>query len=90
MSVNLFGDHPSFKKNWQAICAAFEGRAVALPEVHAGNRVVLAFRGPPLSVAWSDLYAAAAALERRVNLDASHWVSALKSIFRHSPEAFQI
>ena len=90
MSVNLFGDHPSFRKNWQAICAAFDGRAVALPEVHAGNRVVLAFRGPPLTVSWSQLYAAAHLLEQRVNLDASHWVSALKSIFRDSPESFQI
>ncbi len=90
MSVNLFGDHPSFRKNWQAICAAFLGRAVALPEVHAGNRVVLCFKGPPLSVLWSELYAIAESLNRRAGLDANHWVSALKSVFQTSSEAFQI
>jgi spermidine synthase len=90
MSVNLFGDHPSFKRNWHAIAAVFKGRAVALPEVHAGNRVVLAFKGPPLNVTWARLYAAAGAIEQRSGLDATPWVSSLKSVLRFSPDGFSV
>ena len=90
MSVNLFGDHPSFRRNFQAIGAAFEGRAVALPEVHAGNRVVLAFKGPPLEVPWATLYQAAEAIEQRSGLAATPWVSGLKSVLRFSSDAFTV
>lgn len=85
MSVNLFGDHPSFDKNWQAISRAFENRAMALPEVHEGNRVVLGFRGPPLAVSWSTLYAAAEEIEHRSLLPAAKWVSAMKSVTPSDP-----
>ncbi len=80
MSVNLFGDHPSFERNWRAICYAFDNRALALPEVHEGNRVVLAFRGPPLAASWTTLYAAAEEIENRSRLPAAKWVSAMRSI----------
>jgi spermidine synthase len=80
MSVNLFGDHPSFDRNWHAICRAFDNRALALPEVHEGNRVVLGFRGPPISVSWATLYEAAEHIEQRSRLPAAKWVSAIKSV----------
>lgn len=77
--VNLFGDHPSFRYNMKTLGAAFVGRVVALPEVHEGNRVVLAFKGPPLEVSYAELYRRAAEVERRTGLGARPWVSALKA-----------
>ncbi len=50
LTVNLFGAHASFGRNARALDAAFDGRVVVLPEVHEGNRVALAFSGPPLAV----------------------------------------
>lgn len=78
LSVNLFGDHPSFRYNMKTLGAAFHGRIVALPEVHEGNRVALAFKGPPLEVSFTELYARAAEVERITGLVARPWVSALK------------
>lgn len=78
MTVNLFGDHPSFRHNIKTIGAAFEGRIVALPEVHEGNRVVLAFKGPPLEVRVAELYRRATEIERAFDIEARPWVSAVK------------
>ena len=78
MTANLFGDHSSFGRNIKAIGAAFKGRVLALPEVHAGNRVALAFNGPSLDVAWSDLYDRAAAIEAATRLPARSWLHGIK------------
>ena len=80
MTVNLFGDHASFGRNMKTLAAAFEGRVVALPEVHAGNRVAIAFNGPPLAVAWADLYERAAVVEARTRLTAATWVHGLREV----------
>lgn len=79
VTVNLFGDHPSFEKNMKNISEAFAGRIVALPEIHDGNRIVLAFKGPELRIAWADLYARADVVKECYKLKAKRWVSALKS-----------
>ena len=78
MTVNLFGDHSSFGRNIKAIGAAFEGRVLALPEVHTGNRIALAFNGPSLDVAWSDLYERAAIVEAAARLPARAWLNGIK------------
>ena len=78
MTVNLFGDHSSFGRNIKAIGAAFEGRVLALPEVHAGNRIALAFNGPSLDVAWSDLHERAAMIEAATRLPARSWLHGIK------------
>lgn len=78
VTVNLFGDHPSFTRNLKHLQTAFEGRVAVLPEVHAGNRIALALKGPPLAVSWEDLYERAAVLERRYELPAATWVHGLK------------
>ncbi len=80
LTVNLFGLHPSFARNMRGLEAAFEGRVVALPEVHEGNRVVLAFNGPPLAVAWTALRERAAVLARVLGLPASTWVDGLRAV----------
>ena len=78
MTVNLFGDHSSFGRNIKAIGAAFEGRVLALPEVHAGNRIALAFNGPALDVTWSELYERADAIEASTRLPARSWLHGIK------------
>jgi spermidine synthase len=74
---NLFGRR--FEPSFERICAAFDDRALALPEVDAGNRIVLAFVGPPLRAPLPALLARADELEARWQLPARRWVSGLRS-----------
>jgi hypothetical protein len=46
MTVNLFGDHPSYNKNIKAMRFAFD-HVICLPEVHDGNVVALCFKNAP-------------------------------------------
>lgn len=77
LAVNLFGEHASYAKNIARIRRAFEGRVLELPPVAAGNVVVFAFVGPPLSVSAGELSARAASVERGWRLPASGWARAL-------------
>lgn len=77
-TINLFGDHPSFVRNMKQLNAAFEGRVIALPEVHDGNRIALAFSGPALDVPYSALSSRAKLIEDRLDLPARRWVKALR------------
>jgi spermidine synthase len=74
---NLFGRR--FDPSFELICAAFDDRALALPEVDEGNRVVLAFNGPPLDVPVSALQERAEGLEKRWRLRAPAWVAGLRA-----------
>src|ERR1700758_1077476 len=65
-TINLFGDHPSFVRNMKRLNEAFEGRVIALPEVHEGNRVALAFSGPALEVSFDALEKRARLLESKL------------------------
>ena len=75
-AFNLFGR--GFEPSFARIAAAFDDRALVLPEADAGNRIVLAFNGPPLEVAWPALYARAREVERQFGLPARKWVSGLR------------
>ncbi|MCU0764809.1 MAG: spermidine synthase [Burkholderiaceae bacterium] len=72
---NLFGR--GFEPSFARIAAAFGGRALALPEADAGNRVVLAFGGPQVAVPWAELHERARLLERQFGLPARRWVAGL-------------
>jgi spermidine synthase len=74
---NLFGR--SFEPSHAAIAGAFGDRALVLPEADAGNRIVLAFAGPPLSVPFRTLHAAADAIEAAHRLPARKWVTGLRA-----------
>jgi spermidine synthase len=76
MAVNLFGR--SWRPSFAAIGAAFDGRVVVLPEADAGNRIALAFVGPPLAVPFHTLYDAARDIQDRLDLPARKWVSGLR------------
>jgi spermidine synthase len=81
MTVNLFGDHPSFGKNIKAMRFAFE-HVICLPEVHEGNVVALCFRtrpGPEL-LDPARLAARAAQIVAATKLPAKSWV---KGIIEH-------
>ena len=77
-AFNLFGRR--FDPSFAAIAAAFKDRALMLPEVDAGNRVVLAFAGPPLDVSFAALNRRARELEERWKLAARGWVAGLRRV----------
>lgn len=79
-TINLFGDHPSFEKNIRHLRQAFDGRVLALPEIHEGNRIALAFKGDAVQLDWAQLYARADEIKALYGLSAKRWVSALKSV----------
>ncbi|GGY63975.1 spermidine synthase [Pseudoduganella albidiflava] len=77
MTVNLFGDHPSYAKNLKAMKYAFP-QVVSLPEVHEGNVVALAFRrARPLDI--PALEERAKAIHAQTRLPAKLWVKGLAS-----------
>lgn len=77
MTVNLFGNHASFDPNLDNIRKAFKGRMLELPEIDAGNRVVLAFKGPVLDVSTMQLLQRADEVETTYGLPARRWAKAL-------------
>ncbi|WP_296659804.1 spermidine synthase [Paraburkholderia sp.] len=89
-TINLFGDHPSFVRNMKRLNEAFEGRVIALPEVHEGNRVALAFSGPALEVTYAALEKRARVLETTLGLPAHAWVKAVRESSGQAGETFSI
>lgn len=76
MTVNLFGDHPSFKKNIKAMRFAFD-TVICLPEVHEGNVVALCFKNKP-DLDPERLAARAAQIVAATKLPAKSWVKGLQ------------
>ncbi|MEN9931316.1 MAG: hypothetical protein RL604_1563 [Pseudomonadota bacterium] len=79
MTVNLFGNHKSFKTNIKNICNAFDDRVLAFQQVHDCNVVVMAFKGPHLEVDWKDVKARAEYLDKKYKLPTKAWVPGLRS-----------
>ena len=79
MTVNLFGNHKSFKTNIKNICNAFDNRVLVFQQVHDCNVVVLAFKGPHLEVNWKEVKARAEDLEKKYKLPTKAWVPGLRS-----------
>ena len=77
MTVNLFGDHPSFAKNLKAMRFAFS-KVIALPEVHDGNVVAIAFKTPP-QLDFAALHERAAQIVSATKLPAKSWVNGMKA-----------
>lgn len=75
MTVNLFGDHPSFAKNLKAMKFAF-AHVICLPEVHDGNVVALCFKTRP-TIDPEALAARAAQIVAQTKLPARSWVKGL-------------
>jgi hypothetical protein len=79
MTVNLFGNHKSFKTNIKNICDAFNNRVMVFQQVHDCNVVAIAFKGPPLEVDWNDVKGRAEFLEKKYRLPTKSWVPGLRS-----------
>ncbi|OZI59759.1 spermidine synthase [Bordetella genomosp. 11] len=77
LAVNLFGEHESFPRNIDNLSAAFDGRLAMLPEIDAGNRIVLGFTGPPIDIPVEALLDRAAIVEAVYGLPARRWARAL-------------
>lgn len=77
MTVNLFGDHPSYERNMEAMRPAFD-QVLYLPPVDAGNVVAIAFKRMP-ELDFRALYERAFEISEQTNLPARQWVSGLKS-----------
>jgi spermidine synthase len=90
VAVNLFGDHPSYVRNMKRMNEAFDGRVVALPEVHDGNRIALAFSGPALEVPYAQLQQRAKLIEAQLNLPARKWIKGLQASLPQDGTAFRI
>ena len=79
MTVNLFGDHPSYAKNLKAMRYAFD-QVISLPEVHDGNVVAIAFRNA-VEFDFPALYERAEEIKTATKLPAKSWVNGIKSNF---------
>ena len=79
MTVNLFGNHKSYKSNINNICNAFNNRVMVFQQVHDCNIVVIAFKGPTLDVDWKDVKGRAEFLERKYGLPTKSWMPGLRS-----------
>jgi spermidine synthase len=74
---NLFGRR--FDADFAPIVRAFDDRALVLPEANAGNRIVLAFVGPPVDVEFTALHLRARAIEDRWRLPARDWIAGIRA-----------
>ncbi|MES2125792.1 MAG: spermidine synthase [Pseudomonadota bacterium] len=77
MTVNLFGDHPSYARNIKAMKFAF-AHVICLPEVHDGNVVAICFRDRP-NLDFDALGQRAAAIEAATKLPAPTWVKGMQA-----------
>jgi len=79
MTVNLFGNHKSYKTNIKNICDAFNNRVLVFQQVHDCNVVVIAFKGPHLDIDWKTVQGRAELLEKAYGLPTKTWVPGLRS-----------
>lgn len=76
MTVNLFGDHPSYARNLKAIKFAF-AQVICLPQVHDGNVVAIAFKRQR-SIDQAALAARAAQIVSATRLPAKSWLKGIQ------------
>ena len=77
MTVNLFGDHPSYARNLKAMQFAFD-EIICLPEVHQGNVIAIAFKTAS-EPDFPALYERASEIHERIRLPAKTWVNGVKA-----------
>ena len=77
MTINLFGDHPSYAKNLKAMRPAFAD-LVCLQEVHDGNIIALAFKRAQVRDLTA-LHARAAEIALQTKLPTKSWFEGIKA-----------
>lgn len=79
--LNLFGRSDSFGRNLRRTAAVFDKRVVAFAPVSAGNRILLAFKGPELRVPVQAISQRAQVVARHYRLPDAHlWPLALADL----------
>ena len=76
MTINLFGDHPSYAKNLKAMRPAFV-ELICLQEVHDGNIIALAFKRAQVRDL-TTLHARAAEITLQTRLPTKSWFEGIK------------
>ena len=76
MTINLFGDHPSYAKNLKAMRPAFAD-LICLQEVHDGNIIALAFKRPQVRDLTA-LHARASEITLQTRLPTKSWFEGIK------------
>lgn len=76
LTVNLFGDHPSFAKNIKAMRFVF-GTVICLPEVHDGNVVAVAFKSR-IKLDFPTLIERAKTVKESTKMPTKSWIEGLK------------
>lgn len=76
MTVNIFGGASNRSKSIEAIHKSFDA-VIWLPELDAGNIILLAFKKSP-EVHFEDLYRNAKAIKKETKLKAVQWVNHLQ------------
>lgn len=76
MTVNLFGDHPSYAKNIKAMRYVFD-QVICLPEVHDGNVIGIAFN-TKVNIDIETLHECAAQIKLTTKLPAKSWVNGIQ------------
>ena len=75
MVVNLFGaGHASSARSIERLHEVFKGKVLMLPQTEAGNRVVLCFKGGPMSGPYELLERRALWVDRKFHLGAARWL----------------
>ena len=75
MAVNLFGaGHASGLRSIERLHEVFKGKVLMLPQTEAGNRVVLCFKGGPMSETYEVLERRASWVDRKFHLGAARWL----------------
>ena len=76
MTINLFGDHPSYLKNLKAIRFAF-AEVICLPEVHDGNVIAIAFTRRQ-EIDFAAMHERALQITQQTKLPTKAWVNGVK------------
>jgi spermidine synthase len=76
MTVNLFGDHPSYIKNIKTMKFVFD-QVICLPEVHDGNVIAIAFNSK-VKLDFAKLHERASQIQLSTKLPAKSWVNGIQ------------
>ena len=80
--VNFMDDDRDFDRNLRRIERAFGGAVIAFQALRDPNIVVMGLKGAPPGLAWRELRARAAALEKRYGLPFARYVERLRTMNR--------
>ncbi len=76
LTVNLFGDHPSYVKNIKVMKFVFD-QVICLPPIHDGNVIAIAFNDR-VKFDFTALFERAAEIELLTKLPAKTWVNGIQ------------